>query len=57
MIKKTIENMVNNNYSFSINLTENDLYNKKIHELIKYQLNAKKIDPNRLIIEILEDEN
>lgn len=55
MIIATIKEMTKNNLSFSVNLTESDLLNDEIINLIETILNENNINPSRLTIEVLEE--
>jgi len=54
MIDKTFKIMANNDYTFSINLTEDDLTRHYILEYLNEKSAQYKIKPTRIILEILE---
>jgi EAL domain-containing protein (putative c-di-GMP-specific phosphodiesterase class I) len=54
MIKKSFETMVSNNYTFSINITEDDLAEEYLVDYLKEQTSKYNVNPNRVILEILE---
>lgn len=54
MIEKTFQKMSQNNYSFSINLTEDDLTHHYVLEYLEKKSKKYNIDPKRVILEILE---
>ena len=55
MVSETIKAMQWNSYSLSINLTEHDINDAQIYDLIKNELKKYGIDSSRLIVEILEE--
>jgi len=55
IIISVIKKMKNSNCDFSINLTETDLIDENILNLIKKELIENQVDPSRLTIEILEE--
>jgi len=58
MIEKVILNMsINPKFSFSLNLSIEDLKNEKIIKFIESRILIYKIDPSKLIIEVLEEES
>jgi len=54
MIEKSFEVMSKNSYSFSINITEDDLSRNYLIDYLKEKSSKYYIEPNRLILEILE---
>ncbi len=54
MIDKTMETMSSNNYEFSINITEDDLAEDYLSDYLNEKIALYKIDPKRVILEILE---
>ncbi|MCK9272550.1 GGDEF domain-containing protein [Candidatus Gracilibacteria bacterium] len=54
MVEKVIKKMTENNHCFSINLPEECLINDEFIRFLMVVLNDNQVDPNRLIIEILE---
>lgn len=54
MIDKTLNVMTKNNYSFSINVTEEDLSQNYLVEYFKTKLEEYKVNPKRITLEILE---
>jgi diguanylate cyclase (GGDEF)-like protein len=54
MIDKSFKIMAHNDFSFSINITEDDLSRFYLNDFIAQKLAEYKIDPTRVIIEILE---
>lgn len=54
IIDKSFAQMRNNNYMFSINITESDLSKEYLIEYLKKQSQKHNIDPSRVILEILE---
>ncbi len=54
MIDKSFAIMVNNNHSFSINITEDDLNKNYLIDFLSNKLSQHNIDPKRIILEILE---
>ncbi|QEP33818.1 sensor domain-containing diguanylate cyclase [Malaciobacter pacificus] len=54
MIKKSFETMLSNDYTFSINITEDDLAEEYLVDYLKEQASKYNINPNRVILEILE---
>ena len=54
MIDKTMNTMSNNNHEFSINITEDDLAEGYLNEYLDEKITLYKIDPKRVILEILE---
>ncbi|MEZ4694145.1 MAG: EAL domain-containing protein [Aliarcobacter sp.] len=54
MIDKTLSEMTKNNFVFSINITEDDLAEDYLLNYLKKKLLFIKINPNRIILEILE---
>lgn len=54
MIDKTMKVMSTNDYSFSINITEDDLSKNYLNEYLDEKISLYKINPNRIILEILE---
>ena len=54
MIEKTLKIMTNNNFSFSINITEDDLAENYLVEYLNEKTSTYQINPNRIILEILE---
>ncbi len=54
MIDKTFKVMSNNDSIFSINITENDLSLYYLNEYLDEKLNQYKINPQRVILEVLE---
>lgn len=54
MINKSFKIMADNTYTFSINITEDDLSKNYLIEYLKNKSEQYKIDPSRVILEILE---
>lgn len=54
MIDKTFKIMSNNDYSFSLNITEDDLTRHYILQYLEEKSKKYNINPNRLTLEILE---
>ena len=54
MIDKTLQVMTSNNYEFSINITEDDLSEDYLIQYLDEKISLYKINPNRIILEILE---
>ena len=54
MIDKSFKIMANNDFSFSINISEDDLSRNYLNDFIEQKLAQYKIDPTRVILEILE---
>jgi len=54
MIDKSFKMMSKNDYTFSINLTEDDLIRHYILDYLQIKSKEYKIDPKRVILEILE---
>ena len=54
MIDKSFKIMANNDYSFSLNITEDDLSQNYLLELLSEKTKQYKIKPQRIILEILE---
>ena len=54
MIDKTLQVMTSNNYEFSINITEDDLSEDYLTGYLDEKLSFYKVNPNRIILEILE---
>lgn len=54
MITKSFKYMSQNNFDFSINITEQDLFEEYLLEFLKKYLFIYQINPKRVIIEILE---
>lgn len=54
MIDKTMKTMSNNNHEFSINITEDDLAEGYLNEYLDEKIAFYKINPKRVILEILE---
>ena len=54
MIDKTLQIMTSNNYEFSINITEDDLSEDYLIQYLDEKISLYKINPNRIILEILE---
>ncbi len=54
MIDKTFKTMAKNNFSFSINITEDDLAENYLVDYLDEKITSYKINPNRVILEILE---
>ncbi len=55
MIEKSFSVFSKTNYSFSINITQVDLYLNYLEELLLKNAKKYNIDPSRVILEILED--
>jgi len=54
MIDKSFKVMAGNDYSFSINISEDDLSRNYLNDYIEQKLAEYQINPSRLILEILE---
>ena len=54
MIDKTLQIMTSNDYEFSINITEDDLSENYLIQYLDEKISFYKINPNRIILEILE---
>ena len=54
MIDKSFANMANNEFTFSLNITEDDLARNYLVDYLDLKANEYKIDPTRVILEILE---
>jgi len=54
MVEKTFKIMSDNNYTFSLNITEDDLNQNYLNDYLQKQALLYHINPNRVIIEILE---
>ena len=54
MIDKTLKEMIKNSFSFSINITEDDLAEDYLLDYLEEKTNFYKINSNRIILEILE---
>lgn len=54
MIDKTMKTMSSNNHEFSINITEDDLAEGYLNEYLDEKIAFYKINPRRVILEILE---
>ncbi|MDD2896023.1 MAG: EAL domain-containing protein [Aliarcobacter sp.] len=54
MIDKTMKTMSSNNHEFSINITEDDLAEEYLNEYLDEKIALYKIEPKRVILEILE---
>ncbi len=54
MIDKSFKKFQNNNYSFSINITEIDLNDNYLYEYLSLKLQEYSLDPHRVILEVLE---
>lgn len=54
VIEKAFETMKDNKHTFSINITEDDLAEEYLYEYLKQQSSKYNINPNRVILEILE---
>ena len=54
IIDKTFKTMAKNNFSFSINITEDDLAENYLVNYLDEKIAFYKINPNRVILEILE---
>lgn len=54
MIMKSCEAMSQNDYDFSLNLTEQDLLDETLLDFIQNQFRGNKVDPTRVTFEILE---
>ena len=54
MIEKVFTTMQNNDYTFSINITEEDLNKNYLVEFLSQKATHYNIDPKRVILEILE---
>lgn len=54
MIDKSFQEMSKNEYAFSINITEEDLIMEYLLEYLNEKSSKYSIDPNRVILEILE---
>ncbi len=54
MIDKTLQSMTSNDYEFSINITEDDLAEDYLNEYLNEKISIYKINPKRIILEILE---
>ena len=52
--EKALEIFYKNNYSFSINITETELDDRSFVKYVESSLNYYKIDPSRVIFEVLE---
>lgn len=55
IIEKTFKVAVDNDYIFSINISEKDLADEDFIEYLKIMLNKYKIDPQRITFEVLEN--
>jgi EAL domain-containing protein (putative c-di-GMP-specific phosphodiesterase class I) len=55
MISQSFEYFKNNHFDFSINITESDLSDETFFNFIEENLKKYNINPNRLILEILEN--
>ena len=54
IVDKSFEQMSSNNYSFSINITEDDLTQNYLPNYLNEKSTQHNIDPSRVILEILE---
>jgi len=54
MIDKSFKIMANNDFSFSINITEDDLSRNYLNDFIALKLKEYQITPSRVILEVLE---
>jgi diguanylate cyclase (GGDEF)-like protein len=54
MISESFKDFSNNEYSFSVNITEQDLLNKNFLSFLDKKLQSNKIDPHRVYFELLE---
>ena len=54
MIEKTFKIMSSNSYTFSLNITEDDLNQNYLNDYLQTQAQLYKINPNRVSLEILE---
>ena len=54
MIDKTLKIMASNTYEFSINITEDDLAEGYLYNYLSEKISLYKINPKRIILEILE---
>jgi diguanylate cyclase (GGDEF)-like protein len=54
IIDKSFKEFQNNNFEFSINITEDDLADKEIVGFLKYKIDQYVINPKRVYLEILE---
>ncbi len=54
MIDKSFKIMAHNDYTFSINITEDDLSRNYLKHFLSKKVRQYKIDPKRVILEILE---
>jgi PAS domain S-box-containing protein/diguanylate cyclase (GGDEF)-like protein len=54
MIEKTLQIMTTNDYQISINITEDDLAEGYLNDYLKEKVAFYKINPNRIVLEILE---
>ena len=54
MINKTLNEMTKNNFVFSINITEDDLAEDYLLDYLEEKTSFYKVNPNRIILEILE---
>jgi len=54
MINKSFKIMASNNYSFSVNITEDDLSRNYLNDFIALKLKEYQIQPSRVILEVLE---
>ena len=55
MIEQSFKAFSNNDYEFSINITNSDLYLNYLEEFLLKQSRKYKINPSRVVLEILED--
>ncbi len=55
IIKKAFKEFKDNEYEFSINITANDIRMGYLEEFLMYHVNKYKVDPSRIVLEILED--
>jgi len=55
IISKSFETFSSLSYSFSINITADDLMNEYLEDFLLKQSNIHNVNPNRVIIEILEN--
>jgi diguanylate cyclase (GGDEF)-like protein len=55
MIKKSFEHFKNNDYSFSINISQRDLYEDFLFDYLKEKSKEYNINPSRVTLEILEN--